>query len=225
MERRCSCCGALKPISEFNKGQKRCRPCDREYLRAWRANNHEKANNIDRAYRSRCLAENAIGFRKSEAEKTTRYRAKHKDKVKIATKAWTEANRARVAWRNMLERCSNDRFSRIYSSRGITVCDRWHTYGHFLADMGEPPLGMTLDRMDNNKGYEPGNCRWATKKQQGRNKRNTIMLTNEAHTKSLADWADELGIKQATLYGRIFRSGWSTETALTAPIANRSKAL
>jgi hypothetical protein len=77
-------------------------------------------------------------------------------------------------WHSMIQRCCNpnDHAAQWYSERGISVCDRWRdSFEAFLADMGERPEGLTLDRIDNNKGYEPGNCRWATWSQQSRNRR------------------------------------------------------
>jgi len=77
------------------------------------------------------------------------------------------------AWNGMIRRCKGVRSYHAkhrYSERGITVCERWKKSANFLADMGPCPFGMTLDRIDNDKGYEPGNCRWATRSQQTRNR-------------------------------------------------------
>ena len=73
----------------------------------------------------------------------------------------------------MRTRCENPNATRYadYGGRGITVCDRWHDFAGFLADMGEQPPGLTLDRKDNDGNYEPGNCRWATRAEQNRNQR------------------------------------------------------
>jgi hypothetical protein len=76
------------------------------------------------------------------------------------------------SWRAMIERCTNRRHSTYerYGARGIIVCERWRQFSSFLADMGDRPVGRSLDRYPDNAGnYEPGNCRWATPKQQAKN--------------------------------------------------------
>lgn len=123
------------------------------------------------------------------------------------------------SWLSMRQRCTNPRaagFDR-YGGRGIRVCERWRSFESFLEDMGERPDGTSLDRLDNNGNYEPGNCRWATSLEQVRNQDNTRRLTHNGVTLTLQEWAERIGIGYGALYDRL-RYGWSTEAALTTPI-------
>lgn len=127
-------------------------------------------------------------------------------------------------WYNLRHRCENEKYPQYkdYGGRGIRLCDRWKGkdgFSNFLADMGERPKGMTLDRIDNNGNYEPGNCRWATRLEQANNKRNNRMLTYKGKTQSLPMWARELGIKRSTLDMRVRVRKWSVERALTTPVS------
>ncbi len=126
-------------------------------------------------------------------------------------------------WQSMMSRCAchTSQSYYLYGGRGIAVCERWRKFENFLADMGECPLGKSLDRYpDNNGNYEPDNCRWATNAEQSDNRRITKMLTFNGITKSQASWARDSGIDLYILAGRI-RLGWSMERALTYPVRNR----
>jgi hypothetical protein len=119
-------------------------------------------------------------------------------------------------WRNMRQRCTNPQRSEYvhYGARGITVCERWESFENFYADMGDPPSGMTLERIDNEGPYSPENCRWATRAEQSRNTRVTRMLTLHGETRPLVEWAERLGVRKGLIHNRL-RSGWSVERALT----------
>jgi hypothetical protein len=128
------------------------------------------------------------------------------------------------SWMAMRERCyrKSRKNYRNYGGRGITVCERWHDFTNFLADMGERPKGMTLDRKDVDGNCEPGNCVWATKKEQMRNTRSNRRLTFRGETRCLKDWATELGVHPGTLSSRL-RRGWTVDRALTAPLLPRGR--
>lgn len=122
-------------------------------------------------------------------------------------------------YQKMLERClsKNSISYPNYGGRGISVCDRWaKSFEAFYEDMGEKPEGLSIERIDNSKGYFPGNCRWATAKEQARNKRNNHFVEHDGQRKCLAEWAEATGIPASVIATRI-RSGYSPERALTEP--------
>ena len=100
-----------------------------------------------------------------------------------------------------------------YGGRGIAVAPEWHDPAVFYADMGARPAGGTLERMDNDAGYSPDNCRWATKKEQNNNRRSTTLITFAGKTLSAAAWAEEVGVNKTTMYTRL--RNWPLELALT----------
>lgn len=106
---------------------------------------------------------------------------------------------------------------KAYGAKGVTVCDRWRTFKNFYADMGERPDGTSLDRIDNTRGYEPGNCRWATRVEQQSNRAATAKLTYRGETKPVAEWARLFGLANKTVYMRL-RYGWDAERALNTPV-------
>lgn len=125
------------------------------------------------------------------------------------------------SWMAMKDRCLNPRgqFFHLYGGRGISVCKRWSdSFKAFFADMGpRPSVDMSLDRIDCNGNYEPGNCRWATDTQQSRNRRGyNSIITFHGQERTVSEWAEVLGIPSSNLGWRI-RSGWSAERALTEP--------
>lgn len=129
-----------------------------------------------------------------------------------------KCTRAFRAWAAMMQRCTDKRgvhYDR-YGGRGIRVCRRWKKFVNFLADMGEPSKGLTLDRRDNNGDYCKANCRWATMKAQARNRSSNHLVTFEGKTQCIAAWADEVGMRFGTLASRLAR-GWPVWKALTKP--------
>lgn len=119
-------------------------------------------------------------------------------------------------WLQMHHRIRNQHMPRNSCYRGLKVCDRWRKFENFLADMGPPPNGYTLERKNNAKGYSPSNCRWATRKEQARNQSKNRWITFNGQTKCLTEWAESLGLSVAGLSTR-FINGWSPERALSTP--------
>lgn len=120
------------------------------------------------------------------------------------------------SWHSMKQRAANPNApnARHYSERGIGVCKRWLKFENFLADMGERPNGQCLERIDNDKGYSPNNCRWATQAEQLRNRRSNVFIEYEGKRQTVRDWSIELGIPFTTLRTRM-KAGWKTERVLT----------
>lgn len=124
------------------------------------------------------------------------------------------------AWSNIIQRCTNPAHPNFkhYGGRGVSVCDRWRSYDDFLADVGlRPSPRHTIERADNERGYEPGNARWATWAEQARNRRTSRLLTAQGVTMNIADWAARLGVCTSVLIYRIDRAGWSVERAVSTP--------
>jgi hypothetical protein len=123
----------------------------------------------------------------------------------------------------MVQRCEDTghREFRRYGGRGVTVCAQWHEFENFLADLGERPSGLSLDRIDGDGNYEPGNCRWADWKTQNRNRRSyNHMLTHDGKTMTASAWAEFAGMSQQALYRRL-KAGWSVADAITKPLDMR----
>jgi len=110
-------------------------------------------------------------------------------------------------WRSMRDRClnSNSKAWPYYGGRGITICSRWDSFETFIADMGPRPDGYSLDRIDNNAGYSPENCRWADKQTQQRNQRRAVYVTVEGVKYRAIELAEMIGIKTDTIVDRANR--------------------
>ncbi len=133
----------------------------------------------------------------------------------------SESNCIFRSWEGMKARCykTDHNSYQNYGGRGITVCERWlNSFEAFLQDMGErPSIKHTLDRIDNDGNYEPGNCRWATPEEQHNNRRDSRFLTHDGKTQTAAQWAREVGIPYITFMARLRK--WSVEKAITTPIS------
>jgi len=132
-------------------------------------------------------------------------------------------------WKDMITRClnQNSKSYRDYGGRGISVCQRWISgedgltgFECFIQDMGPRTDGLTIERDDFNGNYEPNNCRWATKAEQGKNCRGVALYTINGVTKTLPDWCLEYGIKYFTARARILR-GMDPILALTTPLLRK----
>lgn len=127
-------------------------------------------------------------------------------------------------WVEMRNRCYNPKFKYFadYGGRGISVAAEWVGplgYQRFLTHVGRRPSNRhSLDRIDNNGNYAPGNVRWATKKEQARNRRSNVLMTLDGTTKSMAAWSEELEMPYAALNQRFGKLGWDEESVLTTPI-------
>lgn len=126
-------------------------------------------------------------------------------------------------WKQMLNRCENENAKHYdrYGGRGIKVCDEWHDFWQFVkwSDfVGGRPKGFSIDRIDNDGNYEPSNCRWADSSTQSKNKSSNLIITHNGITKTLSEWAIELGLSDQAMYNRYHR-GWN-DTDMFLPIQN-----
>lgn len=124
-------------------------------------------------------------------------------------------------WSLMKDRCTNPNAEHydLYGGRGIAVCDEWLQYEPFRewALSNGYNKNLSIDRIDNNKGYEPDNCRWATRIEQANNKRTNIVITHNGETNTLGEWAARLGMEPRVLWWRLFNAGWSEADTVSVP--------
>jgi hypothetical protein len=130
-----------------------------------------------------------------------------------------------AVWRSMVDRCKLPTHQAYanYGGRGITVCERWSKYENFLADMGQQPFkGASIDRINNNEGYSPTNCRWANVLEQNRNRRTNRLITVGNETLPVSVWSARSGIRHNTITYRL-DNGWAAQDAVTVipNLANR----
>ena len=127
-------------------------------------------------------------------------------------------------WNGMMNRCHNPKFCDFatWGGRGIDVCPEWHNFTCFVKDMHpKPTLTHEIDRVDNNKGYSKENCRWVTRKENTRNKRNTRYITIGGVTRCLSEWAEVFGMALSVFQYR-FNAGWDIQKIVETPVRYRA---
>lgn len=143
----------------------------------------------------------SCGCRRSEV--TTARSTKHGHAVRKSN------TRTYRIWAGMLYRCG-----RALRYEHVRVCKRWLKYENFLADMGECPKGLTLDRIKNSRGYSPSNCRWITNKEQQNNRTNNRLIRFQGRTQTLSQWCQELNLKYKTTAQRLY-NGYTVKAAFS----------
>lgn len=125
-------------------------------------------------------------------------------------------------WISMLYRCENQNYTayKDYGQRGICVCDEWHDFLTFKkwVEKTKPTGEFTLDRINNDKGYFPNNCRWVGRKEQANNRRSNIIIEYQGESHTLQIWSEILNFNYKTVHNRIYKLGWSFEDAISKPI-------
>jgi hypothetical protein len=128
----------------------------------------------------------------------------------VHTKHGMCGSRAYNAWKAAVQRCTNKNNPKfaLYGGRGIEVCDRWMEFSNFYTDMGDPGHGMSLDRIDSDKGYCPENCRWTDIVTQNRNTSRNHILTVDGRSACVSEWSKMTGLSVSKMFGRI-SLGWT----------------
>lgn len=126
-------------------------------------------------------------------------------------------SRAYSTWLSMKQRClnPNNPAFKDYGGRGITICDRWLDFETFVGDMGQPPNGHTIERLNNSRGYEPGNCVWADRETQQNNRRPNKRITWRGETRTVSQWSRKLGLHRNTIDQRL-ANGWPLDKVFSS---------
>lgn len=133
-------------------------------------------------------------------------------------------SRPHSIWNQMIMRCHNpkSRGFKNYGAKGITVCEKWKTFEGFWEDMSNGYKdNLTIDRINNSKGYSKSNCKWSTPREQQNNRSNNRKFTFDGETLTMMQWARKTGLKRQTIESRL-RRGWTVENALTTHIMKHS---
>lgn len=126
----------------------------------------------------------------------------------------------------MISRCHNPADANFanYGGRGIVVCDRWrNSPAAFIDDIGPRPAGLTIDRVDNDGNYEPGNVRWSSRAEQARNRRNNVEVEIDGVKANLADVCAARGLPYSAIHKRIVSRGWSAADAISIPLTRANR--
>lgn len=131
-----------------------------------------------------------------------------------------------ISWLNMKARClkpSNKAYHH-YGGRGIRICLRWvNSFENFFDDMGPCPVGLTIERKNNNKGYCPSNCKWDTREVQRNNTRTNVFVRYLGRSQTISQWAREIKMSPLALRARITNYGWSIALAMTTPVSSSNR--
>lgn len=123
-----------------------------------------------------------------------------------------------ITWTNIKARCTNPNNNSYYNygGRGITVCDKWlESFENFYEDMGNCPKGFSIERVNNNKGYNKNNCIWASSKTQSMNRRSNFIVNYKGEEKPLKQWCEDLNLEYKKVFARIKQLGWTIDKALS----------
>lgn len=174
-----------------------------------------------RSYMAEYLRRNKEDIRQKRKERYLREHPQCEDRARPFEYHGLSRTNEHHIWKTIIQRCvnPNSKMFRLYGARGIRICDRWHkSFTAFWEDMGpRPGPEYSIERVNNDGNYEPGNCIWADNATQSRNRRNNRYLTYQGITKTLMDWSLHCGIRQSLLNWRL-KAGWSVERALSTPV-------
>lgn len=139
-------------------------------------------------------------------------------------KPYDTQSRTYRIWSGMKSRCQDPKNPKFphYGGRGIEVCERWQAFENFLADMGECPPDHSIDRINNDGNYEPGNCRWANMRTQRLNSRQNRILIYNGVSLTVTEWAEKLGVDRNALFARL-REGWTPRRAIETPFTKKPR--
>ncbi len=170
--------------------------------------------------REKVINSNTFGRTKSCGCRRSRHLAAGREALleRITTHGACKTREYRI-WANAIYRCRTPTCPGYenYGGRGIRFCERWQDFENFLADMGPCPPKLTLDRIDNDGNYEPGNCRWASRKGQANNRRTSQWFTYKGEKRTASEWCERLKMNKASFWSRI-RLGWSIDRIVETPI-------